>query len=201
MLNVNLKDRNLNTIIRQSTRVMDLAEYVTNVRWNGLDTLPEWKTMYRWTIRSTEWQIKGVRLVGRPKHCLRDNIVWQQGMVWSRTAKDRERTLVECSFLQWLVCLPVACIMSQQHASFSQGWICSDNCTCCNTETEVADQTFYLTQSQYTDTRPTGPNADPITPGAWQGSHWSANFYVTGMTWPGKIPIQALDLLLLRWTP
>ena len=36
---------------------------------------------------------------------------------------------------------------------------------------KVADQTFYLTQSQYTDTTPTSPSADPITPGAWQGSH------------------------------
>ena len=44
------------------------------------------------------------------------------------------------------------------------------------TETEVADQTFHLTQSQYTDTGPTSPNTDPIMPGAWQGSHWSANF-------------------------
>ena len=35
---------------------------------------------------------------------------------------------------------------------------------------------LYLTQSQYTDTGPTSPGADPITPGAWQGSHWSANF-------------------------
>ena len=45
-----------------------------------------------------------------------------------------------------------------------------------HTEIEVADQTFHLTQSQYTDTGPTGPSADPITPGVWQGSHWSANF-------------------------
>ena len=36
--------------------------------------------------------------------------------------------------------------------------------TCCHTEMEVADQTFYLTQSQYTDTRPNSPSADPITP-------------------------------------
>ena len=70
----------------------------------------------------------------------------------------------------------VGCLTSQQHASVSQGRIYSDNCTCCHTEIEVADQTFYLTRSQYTDTGPTGPSADPITPGAWQGSHWSANF-------------------------
>ena len=60
--------------------------------------------------------------------------------------------------------------------SVSQGRICSDNFTCCHTEIEVADQMFYLTQSQYTDTGPTSPSADPITPGAWQGSHWSAKF-------------------------
>ena len=74
------------------------------------------------------------------------------------------------------VCLLVGCLTSQQHASVSQGWICSDNFTYCHTEIEVADQTFHLTQSQYTDTRLTNPSADPITPGTWQGSHSSANF-------------------------
>ena len=32
-----------------------------------------------------------------------------------------------------------------------------------NTEWNIADQTFYLTQ--YTDTRPTSPSTDPIAPG------------------------------------
>ena len=85
----------------------------------------------------------------------------------------------------------VVCSTSQQHASVSQGRICSDNFTRCHTEIEAADQTFYLTQSQYTDTGPTSPSDDPITPGAWQGSHQSANFYVTGMTRPRKILAQA----------
>ena len=97
------------------------------------------------------------------------------------------------------------CLTSQQNASVSQGRICSDNFTCCHTEIEVADQTFYLTQSQYTDTRPTSPSTDPIMPGAWQGSHWSANFEVTGMIRPPKNPsasgIQTRDLPLSRWTP
>ena len=75
-------------------------------------------------------------------------------------------------FFGWLL----ACLTSQQQASVSQGRICSDKFTCCHTEIEVADQTFYLTQSQNTDTGPTSPSADPITPGAWQGIHWSANF-------------------------
>ena len=47
---------------------------------------------------------------------------------------------------------------------------------------EAADPTFYLTQSQYSDTRPTSPSADPITPCTWQGSHWNTKFYLTGMT-------------------
>ena len=74
------------------------------------------------------------------------------------------------------VCFFVGCLTSKQYASVPLGQICSDNFTCCHTETEVADQTFHPTQSQYTDTRPTSPSIDPIMPGAWQGSHWSANF-------------------------
>ena len=38
--------------------------------------------------------------------------------------------------------------------------------------------------------RPTSPSADPITPGPWQGSHWSANVSVTGMT--GVLIFQSL---------
>ena len=70
-------------------------------------------------------------------------------------------------FVGWLV----GCLSSQQHASVSQGRICTDNFTCCHTEIEAADQTFHLIQSQYTDTGPTSPSANAITPDAWQGSH------------------------------
>ena len=99
----------------------------------------------------------------------------------------------------------VGCLTSQQHAGVSQGRICSDNFTCCHTEIEVADPTFYITKSQYTDTGPTSPSADPITPGAWQGNHWSANVWVTGMTRPRKNPgasgIRTQDLPISRRTP
>ena len=73
-------------------------------------------------------------------------------------------SVVDRSGVGWFV----GCLTSQQQASVSQGRIGSDNCTCCHTEIEVADHTFYLTR--------TSLSADPITPGAWQGSHWSANF-------------------------
>ena len=56
----------------------------------------------RWTIRITEWQIKGLRSVGRPKRCWNDDIAGQKGAVWTRIAKDREswRTLAKDYFLQ-----------------------------------------------------------------------------------------------------
>ena len=93
-----------------------------------------------------------------------------------KAEKNQERTHFKLCTRNLRNCLLVGCLMSQQHARISQGPICSDNCMCCHTEIEVADQTFYLTQSEYTDAGPTSPSADPLAPGAWQGSHWSANF-------------------------
>ena len=69
----------------------------------------------------------------------------------------------------------VGCLMSQQHASVFQGRIFSDKFKCCDTGREVADQTFYLTQSKDTDIGPASPSTDLVTQGTWQGSHWSAD--------------------------
>ena len=82
---------------------------------------------------------------------------------------QRLRGDTEVQVVATRVCWLVGCSTSQQHASVSHGRICSDNFTCCHTEIEVA-------VTQYTYTGPTSPSTDPITPGAWQGSHWSANF-------------------------
>ena len=128
---------------------------------------------------------------------------------WAKTfyANVRKKTLSVSDYqnLFKMFVLFFGCLSSQQHTSVCQGQICTDNFTCCHTEIEAADQTFHLTQSQYTDTGLTSPSADPITPGAWQGSHWSANFQVTGMTRPRKNPgasgIRTRDLPLSRRTP
>ena len=61
----------------------------------------------------------------------------------------------------FVVVAVVGCLMSQQYAIISQGRICTDNFMCCHTEIEVADPTFYLTQSQYTDT---GRPVSALTP-------------------------------------
>ena len=96
-------------------------------------------------------------------------------------------------------CWLVGCLMSQQHASASQGRVCSNNFTCCHTEIEVEDQTFYPNQSQYTDPGLTSSNADPITPGAWCQfwSHW----YDSTRKNPLTSKIRTPDLLLSRQTP
>ena len=117
------------------------------------------------TERETDRQTD--RQTGRDRDRERDRETERQ----RQRQRQRERE-ADRQFVCWLV----GCLTSQQQASVSQGRICSDNFTYCHTEIDVADQTFYLTQSQYNDTGPTSPSADPITPGAWQGSHWSANF-------------------------
>ena len=99
MLNVKLKDRIRNITIRQRTKVTDIVQYVTNTKWKWAGHIARIKDN-RWTIRSTEWQREGVRSVGRPKRRWRDDIVGQQGAIWTRIAKDR--VVVVC----WLLNVP-----------------------------------------------------------------------------------------------
>ena len=101
MLNVKLKDRVCNTVIRERTRVTVIVQYVTNTKWKWAGHITRMKSN-RWTIRSTEWQIKGVRSVGIPKRHWIGDITGQQGAVWTRTVKDSKswRTLAEGYFLQ-----------------------------------------------------------------------------------------------------
>ena len=107
-----------------------------------------------------------------------------------------------CMLHQMLV---VDCLTSQEHACLSRGWICSDSCMCCHTETVAADWTSYLIQSQYVDIGPTSSSADPVTPDFWHSNPWSTDFEVIGMTRPGKRPMGKQesnpDVSLSRHTP
>ena len=92
--------------------------------------------------------------------------------------------------LQSITCIPspVGCLFACCPSNILAYLRYGSAQTIARAEIEIADQTFYLTQAQYTDTWPSSPSTDPIPPGTWQGSHWSANFEVTGLTPPGKIP-------------
>ena len=127
------------------------------------------KSMTCITRQAFAWNPQGKRKQGRQRNS------WRRDLEALVIPGDSLRGWPKIGMPGELLLL-VGCLTSQKHASVSQGRICSDKFTCCHTEIEVADQTFHLTQSQYTDTGPTSPSADPITPGAWQGSHWSANF-------------------------
>ena len=67
----------------------DIVQYATNTKWKWAGHFTRMKGI-RWTTRSTERQIKDVRSVGRPKRHWTADIVGQQGVVWTRIAKDRE---------------------------------------------------------------------------------------------------------------
>ena len=54
--------------------------------------------------------------------------------------------------------------------SASSGGSAEIRCTSWHTEIEVVDLTFYITKSQYTDTGPASPIADPRTAGVLPGS-------------------------------
>ena len=80
-----------------------MFEYLLTKLWMVYLKITIHRLDERWTVRSTEWQIKGERSVERPKLRWRDNTVGQQGAVWRSIAKDRERwrTLAEGYFMQW----------------------------------------------------------------------------------------------------
>ena len=105
---------------------------------------------------------------------------------WRRMRLEKEKKMKERTMMMVMIMkkkkLFVGCYMSQQHAGVAQGRIYSDNCTCCHTKTKVADSTFYLDQSRYTDTGLTSLSADPITSSNQEDSKWNTDFIVTGTT-------------------
>ena len=72
-------------------------------------------------------------------------VFWAQGDHPQPSMETRQQTWTQppdmrasCNWatLDWFVCWLLACLMSQQHASISQGRICPGNCICCHTDTE-----------------------------------------------------------------
>ena len=101
-----------------------------------------------------------------------------QGLICSDTGTCRHTEPESAAHTCYLRCclLFVGCLTSQKHASVSQDRPAQTVLRAATLRWKLQAKTFHLTQSQYTDTGPTSPSADPITPGAWQGSHWDANF-------------------------
>ena len=94
------------------------------------------------------------------------SLIW----VWEgrrgKGKRDEGQSRPECRLVGCLLNVPETC------QRMSGAYLLRRLCVLPH-EIEVTDQTFYLTQSQYTTSN--HPSADPMTPGAWQGSHWSTN--------------------------
>ena len=104
-----------------------------------------------------------------------------------------------------MVCLLVGCLTSHQYASVSRNGSAQTILRAATLRQKL--QIELSIRSKYTDTDQTSPSTDTITPGAWQGSHWSANFF---SHWydstpekknPGGSGIRTRDLPLSRRKP
>ena len=122
---------------------------------------------------------------------LRGRIVWTTSYAASVRQKLQITLVISFSLSKLASCcclLLSGCLTSQQHATVSQGRTCEDNCSSCHTETEVADQTSYATQSQYADTGPTGPALTLYCRAPVRVATGAPILKVNGLTLSGKIP-------------
>lgn len=91
MIGVTLRDRKRNEWIRQRTKVVDIVERVTSLKWNFAGHIVR-LTDERWNsriIRWRPWEEKRGR--GRPIMRWYDDIKRVAGFGWTRTAQNREK--------------------------------------------------------------------------------------------------------------
>ena len=139
--------------------------------WHYLQKKLWWRSRVHTFAVAYPWACRCTHLFKTP-HCFQNYIFIYYNMHIRMRSSWRQRGGGGGGAIEGCCCCCCLLIVDW-HASVSQGRICSDNGLFCHTETEDVDQTFYLTQSQYTDSGPTSPSANPIKPGAWQGDHRS----------------------------
>ncbi|RVE41080.1 hypothetical protein evm_014267 [Chilo suppressalis] len=91
MLGVSLKDRIRNDVIRQRTRVTDIAHRISKLKWQWAGHISR-RTDGRWSRKVLEWRPRlGKRSVGRPETRWDDDIRRLAGVGWMRVAENREQ--------------------------------------------------------------------------------------------------------------
>jgi hypothetical protein len=105
MLGVSLRDRIRNQVIRQRTKVADIALRISMLKcqWAGHISL---RTDNRWGKRVLEWRPRlDKRSVGRPQASWIDDWRRTAGRSWMRIAEDRPRwrEIGEAYVQQWTV--------------------------------------------------------------------------------------------------
>ena len=123
----------------------------------------------RQTEKGTEREREREREGGRARQTDRDR-ERQRGMGGRQTDRQRGETKnFVCCLFSWLLNVPFHTLVYFRDGS------AQTILRAATLRQKLQIKAFHLTQSQYTDTGPTSPRVDPITPGAWQGSHWNAN--------------------------
>ncbi|CAK1604107.1 unnamed protein product [Parnassius mnemosyne] len=90
MLGVSLRDKLRNEDIRSRTRVTDIAQRISKLKWQWAGHIAR-RTDNRWGRKVLEWQPRHMkRKRGRPCRRWEDDIKAIAGGIWTRTAKDRE---------------------------------------------------------------------------------------------------------------
>ncbi|KAG7305016.1 hypothetical protein JYU34_010462 [Plutella xylostella] len=105
MLGVSLMDRIRNEVIRQRTKVTDIAVKICKLKWQWAGHICR-RNDNRWGRRVLEWRPRtGKRSVGRPPARWTDDLRRVAGSGWMRKAEDRVlwRSLGEAYVQQWMI--------------------------------------------------------------------------------------------------
>lgn len=103
MLGVSLRDRIRNEVIRQRTKVIDIAHRISKLKWQWAGHICR-RTDNRWGKRVLEWRPRlGKRSVGRPQARWSDDLRRTAGRNWMREAENRPkwRAIGEAYVQQW----------------------------------------------------------------------------------------------------
>jgi hypothetical protein len=105
MLGVSLRDRIRNQVIRQRTKVTDIAHRNSMLKWQRACHISR-RTDDRWGKGVLEWRPRlGKRSVGRPQARWSDDLRRAASRSWMRVAEDRARwrDIGEAYVQQWTV--------------------------------------------------------------------------------------------------
>jgi hypothetical protein len=105
MLGVSLRDRIRNQVIRQRTKVTDIAHRISMLKWQWAGHISR-RTDNRRGKRVLEWRPRlGKRSVGRPQARWSDDLRRTAARSWIRVAEDRARwrEIGEAYIQQWTV--------------------------------------------------------------------------------------------------
>jgi hypothetical protein len=91
MFGVSLRDRIQNEVIRQKTKVTDIAHRISTLKWQWADHISR-RTDNRWGERVLEWRPRlGKRSVGSPHARWNDDLRRTAGRSWMRVVEYREK--------------------------------------------------------------------------------------------------------------